>query len=248
MAQIRIHATSGNMGCSVTQVPAFPGDRFGLGFPEAIGDAAQTRWFNRIKPDWRQLDGGAWESVGRAEGELSYCITMRPHEDVIDVHQSVTNESRRRWEQSLAFNCVQAGGSPQIRDHECVRHWVRTGGEFTRLIRVPRKFGPRPAIQLYSVEGAPAGRDIPFVANFQATPDVLLEGWMAIVSRDGKRLVATVSKPALFLFQNMEYSCIHSAASFGPLDPGETAEALTRVYFVEASLDDWYERMMADLT
>lgn len=74
-----------------------------------------------------------------------------------------------------------------------------------------------------------------------------LEGWLAIQSRGGKRLAAVVSKPALFLFQNMEYSCIHSSPGFGPLPPGKTGEALTRVYFVEASLEGWYERMKREM-
>jgi hypothetical protein len=49
---------------------------------------------------------------------------------------------------------------------------------------------------------------------------------MAIQEIDGKRLVATFSKPTLFLLQTMEYSCIHRGAGFGSLKPGETAEAL----------------------
>ena len=101
-----------------------------------------------------------------------------------------------------------------IRDNECLRTWVRTGGEFKRLVELPRVFGPRPAVQLYSVEGAPLGKDIPFVPNFAATPDLVIEPWMAMVSRDGKRLVATVSKPGLFLFQNREFSCIHCGTGF----------------------------------
>jgi hypothetical protein len=147
----------------------------------------------------------------------------------------------------MMFNCFQCGSAPALRDHDGQRHWVRTGGEFRRLIEVPRVCGPRPAIQLYSVEKAPPGRRIPFVAGFQATPDVVLEGWMAIQSRDGKRLAATVSKPALFLFQNLEYSCIHSAADFGEVPPVQSAEALNRLYFVEASLADWYRRLRAEL-
>ena len=70
---------------------------------------------------------------------------------------------------------------------------------------------------------------------------------MAIRSRDGKRLVAVVSEPALYTFQNREYSCIHSAASFGALNPGESGEALTRIYFVESDLETWYGRMIRDI-
>ena len=116
-----------------------------------------------------------------------------------------------------------------------------------RLIEIPRKFSPRPTVQLYSVEGQPRGDDIPFVTRFQATPDAILEGWLAIQSRDGKRLAAVASKAALFLFQNMEYSCIHSAPGFGPMAPGETREAWTRCYFVEATVAGWRERMRKEM-
>lgn len=229
-------------------VPAFPGDRFGLGMPEAIGDAAQARWFNRLKPDWKELDNGVWESACQDEGELSYTMTVTPGEDTVDVRISLTNESDREWKQTIAFNCFQSGGPPVISDHECVRHWVGVNGKLTRLIEIPRKCGPRPTIQLYGVGGAPPWQEIPFVANFRASPeDVVLEPWMAIVARDGKRLVAAVSKPAMCLFQNMEYSCIHSSAGFGRLEPGQTGTAITKVYFVEASLEEFYARMRADM-
>jgi len=247
MGQIRIEPIPNSMVCRLTDIPAFPGARFGLGYPEAIGDAAQACWFNLIRPDWERANGGeSWQSIGSVAGELSYSLLVTPADDVVVVRLTLTNESDRTWRQSLAFNCFQCGSAP-IRDHECLRHWVRAGGEFKRLVELPRVFSPRPAVQLYSVEGAPRGMDIPFVAGFRATPDVVLEGWMAIQSRDGKRLVATVSKPALFLFQNMEYSCIHSAAGFGRLEPGQTAEAVNRVYCVEAPLEAWHKRMKADL-
>ena len=94
------------------------------------------------------------------------------------------------------------------------------------------------------MEGAPAGKDIPFVDAFKSTPEnVAIEGWMAIRSMDDTHMVAVVSKPALYTFQNREYSCIHSAPTFGPLKPGATGAAITRIYFVEASLEEWYMRM-----
>jgi hypothetical protein len=197
---------------------AFPGEGFGIGFPEAIGDAARAHWPPGLTVDWRRTEDGRWEQIGRAEGELSYSLVVTPHEDCLDIHQTLTNESPRTWTQSLAFNCFQCGGAPSIRDHDCLRHWVGQEGKPARLAEVPRAFGPRPTIQLYSVEGAPPGSQIP-----------------------------TASKPALFLFQNMEYSCIHAAASFGPLDPGQSGQALTRLYFVRASLEDWYARMRSEL-
>jgi len=125
---------------------------------------------------------------------------------------------------------------------------VRTQGRFRRLVEIPRKYGPRPTVQLYSVEGAPDAKGIPFVAGFQATPDVILQGWLAIQSHDGQRLVAVASRPTLFLFQNMEYSCIHASPGFGELGPGETGEALTRLYFVRSSVEEWHQRMQEEFT
>lgn len=247
MSNIRLRPTQGQMACLVSDIPAFPGDTFGLGFPEAIGDAAATMWAGKPRIEWRDAGDGAWTQHGSVPGELSYTITLTPAEDHVDAHLRLTNESKRDWAQSLAFNCLSAGGPASIRDHDCIRHWVGSAGRPRRLIEVPRKYGPRPTIQLYSVEGAPRGEDIPFVANFQATPDAVLEGWIAIMARDGRRLVATASKPALFLFQNMEYSCIHASPGAGPIKAGGTGEALTRLYFVEASLEDWYRRVRAEM-
>lgn len=247
MSAMRVRYSNGNMFCSVTDVPAFPEGSFGLGIPEAIGDAAAARWFGSVNPAWGQLSETTCRTTGFAEGELSYAIEIQPHEDYLDIKAELTNRSARVWEQSLAFNCFCCSGADAISDHECVRHYVGVNGKPRRLVEVPRVFGPRPTIQLYNVEGAPRGRKIPFVKGFHATPDVVLEGWMAIQSRDGRRLVAAVSKPALFLFQNMEYSCIHSAPGFGRLEPGRTGRALTRIYFSEGAIDDWYARMKRDL-
>lgn len=248
MSRIKVVGIQRNMACIVSETPAFPGESFSFGIPEAIGDTAHTYWFGSIKPDWREMGEGAWRSTGRQPGELSYTLDVVPGADTVDIRIELRNESDRVWAQSHAFNCINCGGAQSVVDHECRRHWVGVGGRLRRLIQVPRVFGPRPAVQLYSVEGAPKGADIPFVAGFRSTPDdVVLEGWMAISSRDGKRLVATASRPALYLFQNMEYSCIHSAQSLGALAPGETGRALTRVYFVEATLPEWHTRMRREL-
>lgn len=247
MARIRFRPRQGHMGGTLTEVGLFPGDAFGLGIPESIGDSAQARWFGTLKPEWKELDDGAWQSIGREPGELTYVLTVRPGEETVDIEIALTNESGRTWREGMAFNCFQVGGSPALRDHDCVRHWVRANGRFQRLVEVPRVFGPRATVQLYSVEGARPGMEIPFVASFRATPDVALEGWMAVRAPDDRRMAAVASKPALFLFQNMEYSCIHSAPSFGTLAPGQTGRALTRIYFVEATLEEWRRRMTREM-
>ena len=65
--------------------------------------------------------------------------------------------------------------------------------------------------------------------------------------RDGKRLVATVSKPDLFLFQNREFSCIHCDTGFSEMRPGQTAEAINMFYFVASRLATWHRRMETEM-
>jgi hypothetical protein len=246
-SQIVFSGEPDRMNSRISKVPGFGDDVFRLNFPEAIGPTNNRQIHTTIDCSWAELDPGRWKQTGRVEGMLEYAIDVSVHVDYVDFIQRLTNRSQEAWEQTMAFNCFNNGSAPSVRDHECLRHWVRTGGEFKKLIEIPRVFGPRPALQLYNVEGAPPGRDIPFVARFQSTPEeVTLEGWMAIRSRDGRHMVATVSKKALYTFQNREYSCIHSAPTFGPLAPGETGKALTRVYFVEAGLEEWYDRMTGE--
>lgn len=243
MAPVTLNGQPGHMACRVANIAAFPGAVFTLGYPEAVGDAAAAHWFGAIRPSWEAREDGTLVSKGEAPGKLSYTLTLTPGEDTVDAYYVLTNLGTRPWKQGMAFNCFQCA-TPALRDHECVRHLVGLNGAIRHLVELPRAYAPRPAIQLYSVTGAPPGHDIPFVANFRATPaDLTLEPWMAIVSRDGKRLAATVSKPGLFLFQNREYSCIHSGCGFGPIAPGETAESRNRVYFVEATPEAWYRRM-----
>lgn len=247
MPAIQVDVIQGQMSAAVHSVPGFPGDRFGLGIPECIGDASAPVWFGRLTPEWRKSDEGPWVQHGEQPGELRYDLTVRPGDDHVDLEMRLTNLSSRQWKHGMAFNCFNCGGS-SLRDNECLRHYVAERGRVRRLIQVPRVFGPRPTVQLYSVEGSPPGREVPFVANFAATPaGVTLEGWMAITSMDGKRLVAAASRPALFLFQNMEYSCIHSGPDFGAMAPGQTASALTRLYFVQASVAEWHKRVRAEM-
>jgi len=246
--KITLQGQPGVMACHLTDIPGFPGGRFTLGYPEAIGDAARPVWYGDLKPKWEAREDGAWFSQGAKEGELSYTLLVSSGPDCVTSEFHLTNLSSRPWKQSLAFNCFQCAHDPAFRDHDCERTWVRSGGQFKRLVELPRVFGPRPAVQLYSVEGAPPGKDIPFVANFQATPDAVAEPWMAILSRDGKRLVATVSRPGLFLFQNREFACIHSAAGFGELRPGQSAVAVNKTWFVRATLAAWHRRMQMDFS
>ena len=247
MGTIQVRGIPHNMGMQILNVPAFPGNLFGGSFPEAIGDSARSFWYGSIKPDWSS-DGDRVISKGVEPDEVEYTVTFTTTDETVDIVTEVTNISGKPWKQSHAFNCFSPISAVDVRDHDCLRHYVGKKGELTPLLKVPRKFGPRPTIQLYAVEGGPKWQDIPFVANFQCSPDdVHLEHWMAIESKDRKRVIAIATKPCLYLFQNMEFSCIHAASGFGPLEPGQSGKSLTRLWFVRQSIHEWYARMNREM-
>jgi len=236
------------MGGQLLDAAAFPGESFDLNIPEQIGDVAQMTAegsFGRI--DWLERTPGEWTCTARATGELSYEVTLLLTHDTADIRILLTNESGRDWQHGTAFNHFATHDCPSARDFESVRHWIRVDGVFRRLHELQRVFSSRPGVQLFNVVGAPPVSQIPFANSFQATPDFTAEGWLAVQSRDGTCLIAIVSKPALFLFQNSEFNCIHSAPDFGKLVPGQMSETQTRIYIVQSSLKDWYKRMRDEL-
>jgi hypothetical protein len=240
MSQIQFTPDLGPMGGTLTGVPLFPGDAFRVMFPEAIGDGANVCWFPKYA--WTQLPSGAWRCNGIVQREVSYVLTLTPGFDTVDVHITATNISDRDWATSMAFNCFNASLAPSTSDFECARHWTSDGTGFKRLVQLPRTWSVRPTVQAYSVLGSQPANAVPFVDGFKATSTAVAENWLAIQSRDGSRLIAVATKPALFLFQNMEYSCIHSAGSFGPLAQGASGSCWTRIYLVQDSLAAWYAR------
>lgn len=245
--KIEFIAKKDKMLARIINVPGFVGEEFEVNIPESIGSTSHTQWFSNIQCTWEKQENGDWLGHGFVKGELDYTVNVIIGEDHVDFIVKLTNMSNEAWEETHAFNCVSAKYAPSVCDHDCKRHWVRSEGEFKKLVELPRVFGPRPALQLYNVEGAPKGKDIPFVASFQSTPeDVAMEGWFAIQSRDGKSLMAVASKPILYAFQNREYSCVHSSPTFGPLNPGETGSTITRIYMIESSVEDWYSRMKTE--
>ena len=242
--RIVVTPVPGSMAAAITDVPAFPGESFSLVIPERIGNADDPA--SAVFPQWTAGARGTWIGAWQQPGELSFQVTVTPDTDTVDIHIALTNEGSTTWSHGLAFNHF-AGAKSSIGDHECARHWARHNGRFVPLTELPRVFSARPAVQVYAVQGAPPVSQVPYAQTFNATPNLVLEDWLAIRSLDGARLAAVVSKPALFLFQNMEYACIHSAAGFGSLQPGQTANALTRIYLVQATLQDWYDRKVAEL-
>jgi len=171
---------------------------------------------------------------------------MVPFEDHVDIHYQLTNLQDTAWTESLAFTCFNHGSAPSLNDFELLRTYIWRDAKPYRLIDIERKWSTRPLVQLFGIEGARPWREVQFVAKFQASPDEPCSPLIAMQSRDGKLVTGVASHPPLFLFQNAEYSCIHSCPTFGPLKPNETGKAVSRLYFLQGTARDLKKRYDED--
>ena len=64
-------------------------------------------------------------------------LAMTPGPDCVTTRFRSTNQGKSTWKQEMTFNCFQCDKDHTIRDNDCLRTWVRTGGEFKRLVELP---------------------------------------------------------------------------------------------------------------
>jgi hypothetical protein len=243
---VQLEPVQGTMNC-IIRWPALPGEQFRLNLPEAIANNEGGRWgVNEIKPQWVPGEGGTQSYDVTVPKGMRLQIEMAPSEDHVDIRYRVTNLQAEDWTESLAFTCFNLGAAPSFSDFDMRRTYVWRQGQAFRLVDIERKFSTRPLVQLFGIEGARPWTEVPFVTKFHASPPDPCEPLIGIRSRDGRRTAAVASNPALFLFHNGEYSCIHSCPTLGPLEAGHTGEAMTRLYFLEASIDPLHHRYRDD--
>ena len=220
-----------------TEILLITHDRFPDGFmsyciPESIGDVNRGIWTaaprTRVKPAWSEAESGGQYYSWEREGLLRYSVLARRDPHSIDVHMSLRNLSDHQWQDTYSFSCFNTCNFPEFTDFDGSRTYLKTDGIYVPITQVERKDSPRPTIQLWYINGG--ARPLGFVEGFQASPDVYPEGVLLIRSWDRKHLVAVASDRPLFLFANLEFSCIHCCPSFGALKPGEEGRALHRAY------------------
>ncbi|MFQ5808831.1 MAG: hypothetical protein ACE5JM_04340 [Armatimonadota bacterium] len=246
MPPIIIRPSQGQMNCSM-QWPLLPGEIFRLNIPEAIVNNDGGRWgVQEIKPRWQAGPDGQQSYDVEMAGGMRLQVRMVPFEDHVDINYEVTNLQKTPWTESLAFTCFNHGSVPSINDFELLRTYIWRKGKAYRLVDIERQFSTRPLVQLFGIEGARPWPEVDFVARFRASPREPCEPLIAIQSRDGRLVTGVAARPALFLFHNAEYSCIHSCPTFGPLKPNETGKALTRHYFLQGTIEDLRKRYDRD--
>jgi len=212
----------------------FPGQLFNYHVPEAIGSTdPENTYFSTAdptpaKPDWKPFADKGWRYTWTQAHLLAYTVEAVPGEDTIDVKITLKNLSGKTWPQSHAFPCCNFHKAASFSDFEGTRTFLLIDGEWKSLMQIQRKDSIRPLVQLFYVQGKP--RPLGCVERFEATPPIYPQGIFAVRSYDSKSVIAVTADKPLYLFHNMEYSCIHCCPGFGSLKPGEQGTATNRVF------------------
>ena len=116
-----------------------------------------------------------------------------------------------------------------------------------RLSDTRRTIGHRPGIGVYFSEKMELDEEWPFISWFDATSEERTDGdYLVTLSESGNSYMAATSPNTLYLFNNLEFTCIHAAPTFGDIGPGESSTLTTRFYFSEGGLDDFLKRFSKD--
>jgi len=171
-------------------------------------------------------------------------VHAQPADDYLDVRIRLRNLSETAWPESLSFSCFSPRAAADFADFDGTRTFLLTDEQWTPITQIERRDSNRPTIQLWYLKGGP--RQLGFVDSFRAAPQVYPEAVLAVRSYDGKHVIAVTADKPLFLFSNLEFSCIHCCPSFGPLRPGEEGVATHRVFICpNTTLDQLADRVRA---
>lgn len=243
MSRLGIEVVQGTEIIKITHEDVFDGC-LTYRVPESIGDTDSGIWAHDprtlVQPQWTQTHDGGWEYSWEREGLLRYTVRTELHERYIDIQLTLQNLHKRTWEKTYAFPCLKTHTSPQFVDYDGARTHLRVEEQYTPITKLRRKDSDRPTMQFWYVDDA--DRSLGVVESFDASPDFRADGFIAVRSWDHGHLVVVTSDKPLFLFSNLEFSCVHCCPGFGTLEPGEMGIAVNRIYVLPdtrlSELDD----------
>jgi len=172
---------------------------------------------------------------------------MVPARDYVDVAMTVTNHTEFFWHDVFAFNCLNPVRAPDFNDWTLERTYMSSQGKPLCLARTQRVRGHRPTVGFYLPDRVEAGKESVFVRGFGATsPDRTDGSWIVTLSQPQGAYMAVSVVETTFLFNNLDRCCIHAAAGFGDIGPGQAGATVSRFYLARGSLEDFLKRWEAD--
>ncbi len=247
-ARIKLRPVQGKMVANV-RVPGLAGQSFHLGMPETIGCRERMILnFPEVDIRWDGPDeAGAVRCTWTTAGRIRYSAKLIPAVDYVDVEMTIENLGKTVWHDVFAFNCVNPTGAPKFKDWQLERTYMSVHGRPFLMNGAPRVKGHMPTVQFFLHQQIPWGNESPFVRGFGATsptrPD---DSWIVTLSDPPGSYMAATSVDSLFLFDNLDRCCIHSAPSFGDIAPGKSSTTVCRQYFAKGGLEDFLNRYQAD--
>jgi hypothetical protein len=232
------------MSCQVG-VPLLDDQIFTLAVPETIGCR------KRMLINWPDVDI-RWKGPDKA-GVVScfwtradvvrYTAQLTPAADYVDIEMTVTNLGEQLLRDVFAFNCLNPTGASAFKDFKLKRTYMSAHGESLQMSGTKRIKGHMPTLQFYLHEQVPWGTESSFVRGFGATsPQRTDDNWIVTLSDPPGSYLAATSLDSLFLFDNLDRCCIHSAPNFGDIGPGQSSTAVCRLYFARGNLQDFLRR------
>ena len=248
--RIVLQPRQGKMGCSA-RVPNLGDQVFALGIPETIGSRERMILnFPEVTIRWDGPDeDGVIATTWTTEGRIRYTTRLLPAVDYVDVEMTIENLADAVWHDVFAFNCLNPVNARQFKDWELRRTYMSEHGRPVQMAETKRVHGHMPTVGFYLHERIPWGKESPFVRGFHATSPNRTDGsWIVTLSDPPGSYMAATSPSAVFLFDNLDRCCIHSAADFGDIGPGESSTTVCRLYFAHGSLEDFLDRYRTDTT
>jgi hypothetical protein len=245
---IILQPVQGKMVCGL-QVPGLNRQTFALGIPETIGSSegmilnfpeVTISWFG---PDKDGIVSHSWKTAGKIE----YSVKLIPHEDYIDLEMTIKNLSNNGWTSVFSFNCLNPVNAPQFQDWSLERTYMSKDGKPFRMDGTTRiNTGEMKTVQFYLHKDYK--RVSPFVNGFGAiSPDRTDDSYIVTMSEDGGSYMAATSPSSLFLFDNLDRCCIHSATDFGDIPRGGEKTVTSRFYLAKGALDDFLKRFESEV-
>ena len=211
------------------RVPYLPDDRFTLFF--------ENHWFRPMKAI--EFDDDFTQAVlkSRFKDHLDVSIVLSAGRDFVDIRYELENLRPTPQDPAVEM-CFQPMGAPNFRDHDGTRTFIQTVTGFHSTARLNRTVIERLWCQDYTLN--------PATGTSSIAPEKQ-GSLIAIVSRDRKWVVAptAMSGPAVRLFNNWEYSCLHCTPP-SRLEARERRVFKQRVYFLNGDLQDLVARFEAD--
>ncbi len=245
---ITLKPVQGNMICAV-QVNELNRQTFALGVPETIGSSeGMILNFPEVTISWSGPDkDGIVNHTWTSPKKIEYSLKLIPGKDYVDLEMTIKNISRDNWTNVFSFNCLNPVNAPQFQDWTLERTYMSKNGKPFRVDGTSRiNTGQMKTVQFYLHEDYKNVSS--FVNGFGAiSPDRTDDSYIVTMSGDGGSYMAATSPTAIFLFDNLDRCCIHSATDFGDIPRGGEKTVTSRFYLAKGSLDDFLSRFESEV-